>query len=858
MMTMRVAEKNRLGRATDVVRPSIQAHITWLEQELKDLDDGLRQTLRQSPVWREKDDLPRSVPGVGERLSRSLLVYLPELGTLDRKRIAALVGVAPLNRDSGTITVTAEDTTTVKAYTVNINRGVTDPKGWKASDDLDGLIAADNARPRGIWANDTTVWVLNSASPKKIFAYNRTTQGRDESKDITIDIANPDEIWSDGTTLWVASTTGSTAKLYAYTLATGARLETQDFDQLDGAGNLNLFGMWSDGATMWVADGADRHLYAYDRSTKVRQPEREISLAALDWVSLDLDPTGMWTDGVTIWVAAATDESPATISVRAVKFADGTPACLERHASRNRRQHRIHRPVVRRPDHAGRGPDRPQGLFVQYAGGQRRRRPERPHRQPEEHRRVLEKPRPPTRSASPAPSTEATIAATANDAGASVVITPPDSNDVTGGHQAALSAGKNAVTITVTAEDGSTVKAYTVNINQGVDTAYGWKASDDFDTLVAAFNEFPSGLWSDGTTMWVADFSADRIFAYRMSNRSTQIGGEFDVLAGNTSPLGIWSDGTTMWIADGGADKLSAYRMSNKQHDDTKDFNTLSAAGNISPAGIWSDGTTMWVADLEDDKLYAYRMSDRERDPDRDFDTLADAGNNDPYGVWSDGATMWVADYSDDKIYAYRMSDRERDPDRDFDTPADAGNNDLSGIWSDGTTMWVADFSDDKIYSYNMPASADAGMSALTLAQGAGTPAEIAEFDRDTSGYTVNVPNDIEQVTVAGTKSHAQATGPVITPADGCLRHRWPPSEPRGRRHGDHLRGYRRGRLHQHLHCYRDQITADPQRRRHPQRPYDQPQEHHRVRIGPHLLRGGRRQHGDRGHHCRHGQRLRC
>ena len=670
-------------------------------------------------------------------------------------------------RNTVTITVTAEDTTTVKAYTVNINRGVTDPKGWKASDDLDGLIAADNAGPSGIWANDTTVWVLNSASPKKIFAYNRTTQGRDESKDITIDIANPDEIWSDGTTLWVASTIGSTAKLYAYTLATGARLETQDFDQLDGAGNLNLFGMWSDSATMWVADGADRHLYAYDRSTKVRQPEREISLAALDWVSLDLDPTGMWTDGVTIWVAAATDESPATISVRAVKFADGT-----RHASKDM-------PV------ATAGSTESTGL---WSDGQTMLVADRTDRKVYSFNMPAASDDADLSALTVSPKNidefdadrtsyevgvastvdEATIAATANDAGASVVITPPDSNDVTGGHQAALSAGKNAVTITVTAEDGSTVKAYTVNINQGVDTAYGWKASDDFDTLVAAFNEFPSGLWSDGTTMWVADFSADRIFAYRMSNRSTQIGGEFDVLAGNTSPLGIWSDGTTMWIADGGADKLSAYRMSNKQHDDTKDFNTLSAAGNISPAGIWSDGTTMWVADLEDDKLFAYRMSDRERDPDRDFDTLADAGNNDPYGVWSDGATMWVADYSDDKIFAYRMSDRERDPDRDFDTPADAGNNDLSGIWSDGTTMWVADFSDDKIYSYNMPASADAGMSALTLAQGAGTPAEIAEFDRYTSGYTVNVPNDIEQVTVAGTKSHAQATGPVITPADAA------------------------------------------------------------------------------------------
>ena len=103
VMTMLVAERNRLGRALPAVRASIQAHIAWLEQELKDLDDGLRQTLRRSPVWREKDDLLRSVPGVGEQLSVSLLAYLPELGTLNRKQIAALVGVAPINRDSGTM-----------------------------------------------------------------------------------------------------------------------------------------------------------------------------------------------------------------------------------------------------------------------------------------------------------------------------------------------------------------------------------------------------------------------------------------------------------------------------------------------------------------------------------------------------------------------------------------------------------------------------------------------------------------------------------------------------------------------------------------------------------------------------------
>ena len=93
MMTMLVSEKNRLGTAISTVRPRIEADIAWLEQELDDLDEGLRQTLHSGPVWREKDDLLRTVPGVGEQLSLTLLAYLPELGTLDRRQVAALVGV---------------------------------------------------------------------------------------------------------------------------------------------------------------------------------------------------------------------------------------------------------------------------------------------------------------------------------------------------------------------------------------------------------------------------------------------------------------------------------------------------------------------------------------------------------------------------------------------------------------------------------------------------------------------------------------------------------------------------------------------------------------------------------------------
>jgi transposase len=101
VVEMLTAEKNRLRTARESVRQRVQDHIRWLEQELADLDDDLERTLRESPLWREKDNLLRSVPGIGRVVSITLLADLPELGTLSRHQIAALVGVAPLNRDSG-------------------------------------------------------------------------------------------------------------------------------------------------------------------------------------------------------------------------------------------------------------------------------------------------------------------------------------------------------------------------------------------------------------------------------------------------------------------------------------------------------------------------------------------------------------------------------------------------------------------------------------------------------------------------------------------------------------------------------------------------------------------------------------
>ncbi len=103
LVEMLTAERHRLHHATPAVRKNLRAHITWLERQLRDLDTDVASAIRQSPVWREQENLLQSVPGIGPVVSRTLLADLPELGTLTRRQIAALVGVAPLNRDSGTL-----------------------------------------------------------------------------------------------------------------------------------------------------------------------------------------------------------------------------------------------------------------------------------------------------------------------------------------------------------------------------------------------------------------------------------------------------------------------------------------------------------------------------------------------------------------------------------------------------------------------------------------------------------------------------------------------------------------------------------------------------------------------------------
>jgi transposase len=103
LVQMLTAERRRLQTAPQQIRADIQAHMTWLARRLARTDDDVAAAIHSSPLWRAKDEILQSTPGVGPILSRTLVAEVPELGILNRQEIAALSGVAPFNRDSGTL-----------------------------------------------------------------------------------------------------------------------------------------------------------------------------------------------------------------------------------------------------------------------------------------------------------------------------------------------------------------------------------------------------------------------------------------------------------------------------------------------------------------------------------------------------------------------------------------------------------------------------------------------------------------------------------------------------------------------------------------------------------------------------------
>ncbi|MYD17775.1 MAG: hypothetical protein F4W99_11635 [Chloroflexi bacterium] len=244
---------------------------------------------------------------------------------------------------------------------------------------------------------------------------------------------------------------------------------------------------------------------------------------------------------------------------------------------------------------------------------------------------------------------------------------------------------------------------------------FDWNVDRDLDELDPE-NENPTGIWSDGETIWVLENSTSglgRVFAYELHSGDRLEEAEFELDSGNRFSHDIWSDGEVMWVADSGQDKLFAYRLEDGARLPDRDLELDER--NRDPRGIWSDGTLMYVVDSRQDALFVYELASGELLAEYELDSL----NRSPRGIWSDGVTIWISDDGANRVFAYRIEEaaltRLESEEFSFRFLLKAGNGDARGIWSDLEVLLVADAQDAKLYSYNMPDAFDARLKSLSL-----------------------------------------------------------------------------------------------------------------------------------------------
>ena len=268
---------------------------------------------------------------------------------------------------------------------------------------------------------------------------------------------------------------------------------------------------------------------------------------------------------------------------------------------------------------------------------------------------------------------------------------------------------------TVCTAEGAICTAGGSRLSTRVEVSVAGPGESDEAFPLAAENSRPSGLWSDGETAWVADLDDARLYAYQRADGERQPAKD---IVTEPAPMGLWSDGDTIWVAglDGG---LRAHRLANGARLVNRD---LALEANEAPAGVWSDGETAWVADWLGDSVHAYRLSDGKRAVARDI-RLA-GGDLLPVGLWSDGETLWVADWRE-RMFAYRLSDGRREPQRDV--VAGSADTDPSGLWSDGKTLLSTSWEDSPVRAYRLPEPLSPG-PARGKSSGVGLPARAASL----------------------------------------------------------------------------------------------------------------------------------
>ena len=463
-----------------------------------------------------------------------------------------------------------------------------------SSKDFGALQAAGNTEPRGIWSNGTTIWVADDSTgtANKLFAYTLSTGARDSSKDIdSLQAAgntDPRGIWSDGTTMWVADSVDD--KLYAYTLSTGARDSSKDFGTLVAAGNGSADGIWSDGTTMWVADGIDDKVYAYKMSDKSHDSAKDFELDA------DNDnPRGIWSDGSSMFVVDATDDKIYVYTPN--RAATGAPAITGTVALGE----------VLTADTSGTSdadgkPSTAQGFTYQW---------QREVVDPSLFGRFLRQVTLHSDNGLPIGvwgNTDTVWLSDGTDDKIYAYNRSDWSRKTAQDFDTLAAAGNNAPRGIWS--DGATMFV----VDAADRKIFAYKMSDKShasakDITLDNDNDLPRGVWGNANTIWVVqndpNDSSDTIFAYKRSDGAHDTAKDFTTLdgAGNNEPTGIWSDGTTMFVADADDDKVYVYKMSDQSRVPGNDFDLDSDNG--LPQAIWSDGN-MYVADATAHKVYIY------------------------------------------------------------------------------------------------------------------------------------------------------------------------------------------------------------------------------------------------------------
>ena len=305
------------------------------------------------------------------------------------------------------------------------------------------------------------------------------------------------------------------------------------------------------------------------------------------------------------------------------------------------------------------------------------------------------------------------------------------------------------------------------------DVDFEWTVKRDIEALDPG-NDWPTGLWSDGRVLWIAengDGADDAVYACDLQSGERLEQREFELAEANRAPRGFWSDGETVWVPDSGQDRLFAYDLETGERDEEREI--VLADRNADARGIWSDGETIWVLDGRRDALFAYGLASGAL---RGEYELAPA-NSDPRGLWSDGVSVWVSDHGAKRIFAYRLPGAPTEPaaedadalplerarDEEFGQSREltkASNNSPRGLWSDGDVMYVADASDDKVYTYNMPDAIDARLASLTL-----SGVDIGEFSPSRTEYEGVADDGVTLTTVAAAAEQRGATV-AVAPVD--------------------------------------------------------------------------------------------